>query len=510
MSLIFPVFSNLSQSSDFAEQESSLYPLKEKILPTPGYPRIFFFNTMEHKPHNMVLPPANGKKLWRVKRTVSGSHGSHTSTNDANDTQTDSSLECLNNSLKIAAAAGKFSMRRPPLRRPKNKPGKPKDFVFVDLSPVKTEDSEASSGEYSTTSSPTLVNTQLPSPTLSINDANIKLDYTTNNDTINSTVSKAGLEMAPLNESFNNSISSEDDSLFSSFNNSEILESALSAYMQVQPQVSMVPRSAPVDSYGLGIMNMGSMNWDQPQVMKQQQTVQMSPQQQANQKTLTEQLFGYQQAMLQQYQQIQLLQQQLQQQQEMQKNIISPQSSPEEPVEIETKIANSNKRSKSTGDVGSSAKRRASGQFQFKTYTGPNKSKQQIRHRHTVSEPIKKNSASKKEVENAAAVSIPTTPKQEQTQSQQSSIKSTVGLEDFMMLNEQISIELPYEELSTDDALSMKSGKYDTYSPVSDYSDEDDYFAKSKGLDPNLLSNCGIDQYLIPRADDFVFSGFAM
>ncbi|CAN3359339.1 hypothetical protein DICA3_D03202 [Diutina catenulata] len=73
-----------------------------------------------------VLPPANGKKLWRVKRSPS--------------VDLDRSTECLNNSLKISAAAGKFTVKRPPLRRPKNKPGKPKDFVFVDLSPIKDDE----------------------------------------------------------------------------------------------------------------------------------------------------------------------------------------------------------------------------------------------------------------------------------------------------------------------------------------------------------------------------------
>lgn len=74
-----------------------------------------------------VLPPANGKKRWRVRRLVSAGSLDNTS-----------SLECLNNSLKISAA-GSFMMKRPPLKRPKLKPGMPKDFVFVDLSPVKSE-----------------------------------------------------------------------------------------------------------------------------------------------------------------------------------------------------------------------------------------------------------------------------------------------------------------------------------------------------------------------------------
>lgn len=72
-----------------------------------------------------VLPPANGKKLWRVKKTQPSRHSSissssttsHQSNASLNSIQT--SMECLNNSLRIAAAASKFTIKRPPLRRPK-------------------------------------------------------------------------------------------------------------------------------------------------------------------------------------------------------------------------------------------------------------------------------------------------------------------------------------------------------------------------------------------------------
>lgn len=103
-----------------------------------------------HRPQ--VLPPANGKKLWRVKRSVSASNPTSLDSN--------SSLECLNNSLKISAAGKQFLVRRPPMKRPKFKPGMPKDFVFVDLSPVKSSDDDnesvsSASSVMSATSSPT-------------------------------------------------------------------------------------------------------------------------------------------------------------------------------------------------------------------------------------------------------------------------------------------------------------------------------------------------------------------
>lgn len=97
-----------------------------------------------------VLPPANGKKLWRVRRSVSTGNPASSDSN--------LSLECLNNSLRISAAGKQFMARRPPLKRPKSKPGMPKDFVFVDLSPVKSSEEEevVSSVTSSASSSPTL------------------------------------------------------------------------------------------------------------------------------------------------------------------------------------------------------------------------------------------------------------------------------------------------------------------------------------------------------------------
>lgn len=75
-----------------------------------------------------IKPTAHGKKLWRVQRTQGPAH---------HETNTS---RCLQSSLKITASGQKFSTKKPQLKRPKNKPGMPKDFVFVDLSPVKDDD----------------------------------------------------------------------------------------------------------------------------------------------------------------------------------------------------------------------------------------------------------------------------------------------------------------------------------------------------------------------------------
>lgn len=162
---------------------------------------------MEPTKSQQVMPPANGKKLWRVKRSVSGPHSSDLA----------SLMECLNNSLKISAAGNQYLARRPPLRRPKTKPGMPKDFVFVDLSPVKTDDEPK----------------QEVSPSL---------------------------DLASLNESFG-LLSSDDDLIFSSIMDSPELRTA---------DASMDFASAPFDTdLGLGLMNvdMGphTVDWNQHQ-----------------------------------------------------------------------------------------------------------------------------------------------------------------------------------------------------------------------------------------------------
>lgn len=84
-----------------------------------------------------VETPIYGKKLWRVNRTSLPGAAKN------------SSRECLNSSLKISAAGKQFLQKRAPSKRPRSKPGQPKDFVFVDLSPVKSSDDESTFSCYS-------------------------------------------------------------------------------------------------------------------------------------------------------------------------------------------------------------------------------------------------------------------------------------------------------------------------------------------------------------------------
>lgn len=109
-----------------------------------------------------VAPPVTGKKMWRIDRaSVLGA-------------SKNSSRECWNNSLKISAAGKQFLQKRPPSKRPRSKPGQPKDFIFVDLSPVKSSDDESTcSSDFSAMSSSLSANTSVTSsPTaMSRNDS---------------------------------------------------------------------------------------------------------------------------------------------------------------------------------------------------------------------------------------------------------------------------------------------------------------------------------------------------
>ncbi|KAI5956465.1 hypothetical protein KGF54_000940 [Candida jiufengensis] len=425
--------------------------------------------------NNVVLPPANGKKLWRVKRTPSSTNSNSNSTSH-NNNHSQTSVECLNNSLKIVAAASKFTVKRPPLRRPKNKPGKPKDFVFVDLSPIKSdEEIESPTSLVAPTIKKQIDATpiveQLPSPSLSIED----------------------------------SLSSIDDSIFDlpTINGFES-QQEITTTQQNYESSSQSNLTSPTLELGLGIMNLG-IDWNQPQQTPIQPQIQEIPQapkqppqqpnftnneaQQQQQEFLSQQLFGYQQAMLQQHLQIQQLQQQLIQQQ----------------ISIESQIIQSSSNSPHSQQLQSpfqeplpsnpsplkSSKKQTAGQFQFKSY-------QPKQHQRTVSEAcIKKPQHNNNKKLHERSMSLPYTPSLQQQvpqlqsqshiqlqsqQSQQSqytsypmqssdSNYSDVSLDDFMLLNDQISIDLknletlttPYSEISENDLNNKTNGGIEDY-----------------------------------------------
>ncbi|KAG7663502.1 uncharacterized protein J8A68_002961 [[Candida] subhashii] len=376
---------------------------------------------------NTVLPPANGKKLWRVKRSTSTSQASH------NSAISQTSLECLKNSLQISAATaanGSFSARRPSLKRPKNKPGMPKDFVFVDLSPVKSEISEKED-------SPNVITPamQFPSPPMSVDESTNLFDSPDASET---------------------NTSSDNDSVFSSIDN----------YFFDQTNSS---NSVSISNAGLGI----SLDWNQsgfvvPDFSQQQQQPQpFQPEPPVLEDSLSQQLFGYQKAMIQQYLQIQQLQQQLQEQQRKQLELQTQKIQQEIELSLLSPINSQftfNQTPKSAKR--SNEKKKTAGQFQFKSYTGP-----------------------KKHGRSGSEASI----KKPQRRNQQRS--SSVGNfpEQLLTPVSQVSA-FGVDETSLQPPISFGLGN--SYQPdIFDLS----YFdaLNNKDLDFSLLQPCGIDQLLL-------------
>lgn len=274
-------------------------------------------------------------------------------------------------------------------------------------------------------------------------------------------------ELPQLNDSF--SSISDDDSIFSQLEDSKLLDSAISDYMQVNDQCS-APAPHQAQEIGLGIMNM-EINWNEPQSIH-------------GYSDETEQkLYNAEQALFEQTCQIELLQEQLKQ-----ANVYQMQSSPSPQPQAQAQPQlqsmplpkpsqmpqaakqNTKKRSKSTSDV--SSKRKNAGQIQFRTYTGPKK--KAPRHRHSCSDSFIK----------------PTIPEINfVANSTLNSSVSSAGFDDLMMFNDQM---LPCQNAGS-------------FTPVTDYSDEED-FAKSKDFDSNLLG-CGLEQYL-QKTETFDFNSF--
>lgn len=339
-----------------------------------------------------VKPPVNGKKLWRVKKAQHRSSQPEANT-----------VQCLQNSLRITAAGGSYTCKKPQMmKRPRNKPGMPKDFVFVDLSPVKGAEQD----DKHNTNVDLLEDLSLPpSPTMSDNSEN----------------------------------SDSNDSLIT--NDTSITDIS---YDQMLDQADFTNDEQISFDFGLGLLNFdGKFLFDQDTYQPQLQ-----------------QPFPVQQAPVQQspVQQSPVQQQQLPAQQpvaQVQTPIQQFQPKFETPVNQITRTPQTiHKRSKSVDGI----KKKP---LQFKTYSPKPKSnkvrKPQLTHRHTVSEPVNKE-----------------------------------GLDDFMSLNNQITVSLN----------NQNSQIVDT--PESD--DELLHLELNQPLSSDF--NCGVDQFLTQKQEEFDFNAF--
>lgn len=401
-----------------------------------------------------IEPPANGTKMWRVKRSVSASHQSHLKNSKLDP---NSSVECLQNSLKISAAGNQYQVRKPPLRRPKNKPGMPKDFVFVDLSPVKNTDESSDEAEKNSLVSPSIS----PGTTFFGNkDSGNTLPY---------------FELSSSNDSFQ-SLQSDDESMLSSFDNASVLSNSSTfdtePYMQVENQINTQSSGNNNAMLGLGIMNMdltsNAGHW-MPE----------------NGNICYQENFNYE-PMMTYHSSLNPFPAMDQTQADPQcQNLKRSNTVPELPTQeiLKSQQSNSHKRAKSASEP---SKKRFGSTFQFKAYKAPptkekKTARPKLNHRRTISEP--------------AASTIP---------------KKTSGLEAFMDLNNQISVALANDESSFDETNSF-TAESNSLTPNTDYSETEDCdhdLLKSSNMDAYFLGGCAPNQFLPQNQLDFDFNAF--
>lgn len=400
-----------------------------------------------------IQPPVNGRKLWRVKRSASTNNNTQLRTSKAD---AKSSIECLQNSLKISAAGNQYLIKKSPMRRPKNKPGMPKNFVFVDLSPVINDDSSSDKE----------------------NDKNASSEeekYTVLSQDLND---HSYFDLSAANDSFL-SLNSDDESIFSSIETSSILSNSsfdTPNYMQSQTQNSNTQVNTQVNDsdsmLGLGIMNMDlttdAGHWQSNELSFSEPNYNPQP------------VISYN-SNINPYPAMEQPHPEFSDAHYLQRAnslpVIPSQQVIESPIK-ENVASISHKRSKSAVE---SSRKRSGSTFQFKAYKGPSSpsqkkiSKPQLRHRHTVSEPVK------------------FVPNQNQN----------TELDDFVMLNNQISVPLNNDDLSSEtSSLSNDSG---SFTPNTDYSETEEdttVMSKSVCLDYSIFNNCETNNFLAQNEFD--------
>lgn len=242
----------------------------------------------------IIEHPPNGQKRWRVtsKKLNSLTKGSRNSKVP----KSHRVIECFQNSLQIAAAGQQYQGKKLPSKRPRNKPGMPKDFIFVDLSPVKNAEDSSDEGDKSSLVSPaitpdttaldnqelitvspvitpdaTVDNQELNTVSPSITPDTTVMDHqesntmspTTTPDTTaldNQKLNAASyFELSASNDSFQ-SLQSDEESIFSSLEDSSILSKSptfeTESYIQECNQINSQSSANNDAMLGLGILNM--------------------------------------------------------------------------------------------------------------------------------------------------------------------------------------------------------------------------------------------------------------
>lgn len=382
--------------------------------------------------------PANGQKRWRIKKQNSLAKNSKAPKQNR-------VIECLHNSLQIAAAGQQCQTRKPLSKRPRKKPGMPRDFVFVDLSPVKNIDDSSDEDDKTSLVSPTIT------PNTTILD-NQKLNTPSN------------YELSASNDSFQ-SLQSDDESIFSSLEDASIMSKSSSfgneSYMQEYNQINTQPTENNVTMLGLGLLNM-DMSSNAGHWMSED--AEMYYQEGVN----FEQSVAY-------HSHINPFSENIQSNIEPQyENLKRSNTVPELPTQNKK---SAHKRAKSTSEA---SKKKTSSSLQFKAYKAPlaKAKKEDLSHRRTISEPSL------------------ATPRE-------------ADLLNFIDFSSQIPMAVNDDESSNRANLAMSEASSFTpnteYSENEDYTSE---LLKSSNMDAFLIGGCGSNEIMGHNQFDFDFNSY--
>lgn len=430
----------------------------------------------------IIEHPPNGQKRWRITSSKSNSLTKGSKISKIPKSQR--VIQCLQNSLQIAAAGQQYQGRMPPSKRPKNKPGMPKDFIFVDLSPVKNAEDSSDEGDNSSLVSPAITpdTTALDKQELITVSPVITPDTTIDNQESN-TVSpsitpdttaldnqklnaNSYFELSSSNDSFQ-SLQSDEESIFSSLEDSSILSKSSTfgteSYIQDYNQINSQSSANNDVMLGLGILNMdmtskaghwmadsGSMYY--PESFNYEPSVaynsHINPFPIIEQSKIEPQFEGLKR------------------------------SSTVSELPTQAQQPASHRRAKSTCEP---SKKRSSSTLQFRVYKAPSSKGKKIltpdlNHRRTISEP---------------SFAIP----------------RNSNAFDFMDFEKQMFVDLNGDE--SPDSCNPVMSEANIFTPSTDYSENEDYtndLLKSSNMDTFSLGGCGSNEFLGNNQFDFDFN----
>lgn len=295
----------------------------------------------------IIENPANKQKRWRIKKESSLTKNSKTPKQNR-------VIECLHNSLQIAAAGQQCQTRKPLSKRPRKRSGMPRNFVFVDLSPVKNLDDSSDEDEKTSLVSPTTT------PDTTVLD-NQKLNTASN------------YELSASNDSFQ-SLQSDEESIFSSLEDSSIMSKSSTfgneSYMQEYNQINTHHTENNNTMLGLGLLNMdmssNAGHWMSENADIYQEDMNLEPSV-AYHSHINPFPENTQSSIEPQYD-----------------NLKRSNTVPKLPTQSKKTI---HKRAKSTSEA---SKKKTSSSLQFRAYKAPlaKEKKEELSHRRTISEPV--------------------------------------------------------------------------------------------------------------------------